>query len=159
MQRSSTRPLQPNDVVDDTCTTVPFPDFCASTLRSDPKSGSAQSSKDLGVILVDQVDSNAGSTLTKISSLISQAQDPKLKAALSSCQDSYGTIVKGSVPASRAALIGGNPKFAEQYMTDAAAEIDRCDKNFDGLDSPLTSEDDFVHRATTIVAAIAKTLE
>ncbi|KAI4303119.1 hypothetical protein MLD38_038788 [Melastoma candidum] len=159
MRKSLTRPLQPNGIVDDTCPTVPFPDFCASTLRSDPKSGSAQSSEDLGVILVDQVNSKAGSTLIKISSLISQAQDPKLKAALSSCQDSYGAIVKGSVPASRAALISGNPKFAEQYMTDAAASMDRCDKNFDGLDSPLTSEDDFVRKAATIVAAIAKTLE
>ncbi|KAI4372516.1 hypothetical protein MLD38_010736 [Melastoma candidum] len=157
---SLTHSSRPNNlvVVDQTCKRTSFPSFCASALLSDPRVSGARSPQALGLIMASRVGSKAESALAKVKALVPSTRDPRAKKALSYCGDVYEAMVIGMVPASKDSLAKGDYKFAQQYMTDAANEVLACEDGFRGSKSPLSGENDFVHKAASVVASIAQSL-
>ncbi|KAF8017734.1 hypothetical protein BT93_H2816 [Corymbia citriodora subsp. variegata] len=149
-------PFTSADLVDDTCKKTPYADFCASNLRSDPRSSTADTAT-LGVIMVDKVDANAKSTVTKIEDLLRQSPDPGKKQALTSCEESYNNIVSALVPSSKESLTKGDPKFAVEYMKAAATDATSCEQGFGG-NSPLSDSNDYENKAGSVASAIASSL-
>ncbi|XP_030539862.1 cell wall / vacuolar inhibitor of fructosidase 1-like [Rhodamnia argentea] len=149
-------PFASADLVDDTCKKTPYADFCVSALRSDSRSSTADTPK-LGLIMVDKVEVNAKSTLTKIKDLLPKSPDPGMKQALTSCGELYNVIISMDVPPSKESLTKGDYKFAEEYMTDAATEASICEAGF-GVKSPLSNSNDYVNKAASVASAIARLL-
>ncbi|KAM0965822.1 hypothetical protein FF1_021775 [Malus domestica] len=154
---SQCRPVYvPNDatLIDQTCQKTPDHNLCVSSLRSDPRSSSADV-KGLGIIMVDVVKGKATDTLNQINDLLKQRPGDK---SLSSCAEVYNTVITADVPEASQGFSLGNPKFAEQGMNDAAGEAVSCENGFSGS-SPLTDKNKSVHDVAAVAAAIAKTLE
>ncbi|XP_048129307.1 cell wall / vacuolar inhibitor of fructosidase 1-like [Rhodamnia argentea] len=150
-------PFASADLVDDTCKKTPYADFCASTLRSDPRSSTADT-KTLGLIMVDKVDVNAMSTLAKIEDLLGKSPGPGTKQALTSCEESYKIITSAMVPSSKDSLTKGDYKYAVYYMNSAANDATECEAGFGGSKSPLSDSNDYEHKAASVASAIASTL-
>ncbi|XP_030539864.1 cell wall / vacuolar inhibitor of fructosidase 1-like [Rhodamnia argentea] len=119
-------PFASADHIDDTCKSTPYADFCISSLRSDPRSSTADTPT-LGIIMVDKVDTNAKSTLIKIKDLLGKSPDPRMKKALTYCKEVYEVTISASVPSSKESLTKGDYKFAVDYMRDAASEASNCE--------------------------------
>ncbi|KAJ4847566.1 hypothetical protein Tsubulata_015386 [Turnera subulata] len=81
--QASTTLLVSADLIDDTCKKTDFPQLCASTLRSDPRSVSA-SVKQLADVVLEQTLIQANATLVQAEKLISQTIDPDVKKTLNS---------------------------------------------------------------------------
>ncbi|KAF8017736.1 hypothetical protein BT93_H2818 [Corymbia citriodora subsp. variegata] len=145
------------DLIDDTCKKTPYPDFCVTALRSDPR-GSTTDTPTLGLIMVDFVDKNAKSTGTKIDDLLGKSPDPGTRQALTSCQESYGIISSSMVPPSKESLTKGDYKFAVQYMNAAADSASKCEAGFGGSKSPIYDSNIYERNAATVASAIASSL-
>ncbi|CAB4262519.1 unnamed protein product [Prunus armeniaca] len=141
------------NLIDQTCKQTPNYALCVSSLKSDPRSSTADVSG-LGVILVDIVKAKSTDTLNKINTLLKQRPGNQ---ALKSCARFYDTVVEALVPEAQQGFSLGNPKFAEQGMNDAAGEAETCEDGFSGK-SPLTDNNKAVHDIAAVAAAIARTL-
>lgn len=147
------------DLIDQTCLKTAYPLFCSSIIRPDSRSIKAKGPADLGIIMLDHVDMNAQSAITKITPLINQAGEPRVKGALLSCNEGYISTVSEWMPLSKDSFNNNDPRFAYQYMTNASQAALRCEDGFKGLGiSPLTDLNDFANKAAIVCAAIAKSL-
>ncbi|KAL3727829.1 hypothetical protein ACJRO7_032556 [Eucalyptus globulus] len=149
-------PFTSADLVDYTCKRTPFADFCISALRSDPRSSTADTAT-LGLIMVDKVDANAKSTVTKIKDLLRKSPDRGTKQALTSCEESYRYCISALVPSSKESLTKGDPKFAVDNMRQEAIQASSCEEGFGGK-SPLSGSNDYENKAASVAAAIASLL-
>ncbi|KAI6683133.1 hypothetical protein NL676_029046 [Syzygium grande] len=129
-------PFASANLVVDTCKKTPYADFCVSALRSDRRSSTADTPT-LGLIMVDKVNANAKSTLTKIQDLLRKSPDPGTKQALASCEEGYKYTITDLVPTSKDALTKGDYKFAVDDMKEAASDASECEAGFGGK-SPLS---------------------
>ncbi|KAK8661851.1 hypothetical protein V6N13_091442 [Hibiscus sabdariffa] len=148
-----------NSLIESTCTKTPFPDLCISTLKSDPRSSTADVSG-LALIVADSVNAEAMATLNQISTLLKSATDPNMKKALSGCVDSYNTIIKADIPVAIDAIEKKNPKYAVDSATDAGDEAQRCEGSFRGnsANSPISGSNKAVHDLSVILRSIASLL-
>ncbi|KAI6692948.1 hypothetical protein NL676_020658 [Syzygium grande] len=148
-------PFASANLVVDTCKKTPYADFCVSALRSDRRSSTADTPT-LGLIMVDKVNANAKSTLTKIQDLLRKSPDPRTKQALTSCEEGYKDTITDLVPTSKGAILG-DYKFAVDDMRQAASDASECEAGFGGK-SPLSHLNDYENKAASVAAAIATLL-
>ncbi|GFZ04496.1 hypothetical protein Acr_17g0000680 [Actinidia rufa] len=80
------------DLVADTCKKVDYPDLCLSTLRSNPRSKSADL-KELARITFDAALAKSTNTLNQIMLLLKKTKDPIVKKYLTTCATLYGDAV------------------------------------------------------------------
>ncbi|KAK8671244.1 hypothetical protein V6N13_037844 [Hibiscus sabdariffa] len=148
-----------NSLIETTCTKTPFPDLCISTVKSDPRSSTADV-PGLALIVADSVNEKASATLNQISTLLKSATDPNMKKALSGCVDSYNTIIKADIPVAIEAIEKNNPKFAVGSATDAGNEAQRCEGSFgeNSTSSPISGSNKAVHDLSVILQSIASML-
>ncbi|KAK9292192.1 hypothetical protein L1049_020153 [Liquidambar formosana] len=160
LSQSSFQPLAPkgSDLIDNTCKQTPYYDLCVSSLRSDPRSSSADV-QGLALIITDMVLGNATDTLALIEDLLKQIKDPSLEKALAYCAELYIPVVKYDLPQAIEALTKGHYKFANYSISEAGNQADTCEKNFTGSTvSPLTDQNSLVHDLSAVAASIANKL-
>ncbi|XP_030440307.1 cell wall / vacuolar inhibitor of fructosidase 1-like [Syzygium oleosum] len=148
-------PFGSADLVDLTCKKTPYVAFCATALKFDPRSSTADT-KTLGLIMVDEVEAHAKLTLAEIKHLRGKAPHPRAKQALTSCEQSYRIIISAMVPPSKEALTKGDYKFAVEYMNAAANDASECEAGFGGgSKSPISGSNDYERKAASVASAIA----
>ncbi|KAM3707951.1 hypothetical protein ACB098_02G064400 [Castanea mollissima] len=150
--------LSPNDdnLIEQTCKQTPNYNLCISSLKSDPKSATADVAG-LALIMVNVLNTTTTQTLIHINSLL-QSQRNEVKEALLSCVENYKIgVLTADVPVSIEALTKGNPKFADQGTQDAANESNSCEEGFSG-NSPLTVENTNINNVAKVANAIVKLL-
>jgi len=148
------RVLQPNDLklIEETCKRTPNPNLCLQLLKADPRAPSADIAG-LALILVDVIKAKATEAEKTIKQLLKQGGNKK---ALSECADDYDGILKLDVPTATRA-VRGNPKFAENAVSDCAVEADSCENGFHGK-SPLTHVNNGMHDVANVARAIIRNL-
>ncbi|RZB42188.1 Cell wall / vacuolar inhibitor of fructosidase 1 [Glycine soja] len=141
------RVLQPNDLklIEETCKRTPNPNLCLQLLKADPRAPSADIAG-LALILVDVIKAKATEAEKTIKQLLKQGGNKK---ALSECADDYDGILKLDVPTATRA-VRGNPKFAENAVSDCAVEADSCENGFHGK-SPLTHVNNGIFCVSVII--------
>lgn len=142
-------------LIETTCKHTPSFDLCVSTLKSDPRSSSADVAG-LAHIAADNVNAKATATLNQIQVLLKTAKDPNLHKALQRCVDTYNTIIKADIPVAIEAIVKGDPKFAVDSATDAAIEAQECEKSF--AKSPISYSNKAVHDLCIVLHSIASLL-
>ncbi|XP_022741974.1 cell wall / vacuolar inhibitor of fructosidase 1-like [Durio zibethinus] len=146
------------NLIETTCKGTPFYNLCVSTLRSDPRSSSADL-LGLAHIVADKLKAKTTATLGQITGLLKGAKDPKLRMALRDCFDYYNAIIKYDIPVTIDAVAKGNPKFGVQGATDAANEADACERRFKNQPKfPISSSNKVVHDLSAVVASIVQLL-
>ncbi|XP_015867819.2 cell wall / vacuolar inhibitor of fructosidase 1 [Ziziphus jujuba] len=143
--------------IESTCKQTPNYDLCVSSLKSDPKSSTADV-PGLALILVNKIKSQATKTLNHINSLLKRSPGAGKRRALDSCYSKYDAILKGDVPEAIEALTKGDYKFAEDGANDAANEANSCERGFSSGSSPLTAMNKYIHDVSAIAAALVRTL-
>ncbi|KAG4909043.1 hypothetical protein JHK87_055159 [Glycine soja] len=128
------RVLQPNDLklIEETCKRTPKPNLCLQLLKGDPRAPSADIAG-LALILVDVIKAKANEAEKTIKQLLKQGGNKK---ALSECAVDYKGILILDIPQATRA-VRGDPKFADDAVSDCAVEADICENRFNGK-SPLT---------------------
>lgn len=147
--------MEGSDLIESTCKNTPNYELCLSTLRSDPRSSSADVAG-LGLIVVDAVKAKATSIVDTINKL--KKSKPEYKHQLEDCSSRYNAILKADVPEAVEALTKGDPKFAEDGMADAAVEAQACENGFKGSNSPLSYESKAVYNLSVVARAIIRML-
>lgn len=141
-------------LIETTCKATPSYNLCMSTLLSNPKSSSGDIS-DLGLIMVGATKAKATRAMQHIKAIYRSR--PELKRALNECAKMYMAVVRADVPSAVQALDGGQPKFAEDGMADAAVEAQSCERSF-GQKSPLTDFNKDIENVANVARAIIRML-
>ncbi|XP_022760929.1 cell wall / vacuolar inhibitor of fructosidase 1-like [Durio zibethinus] len=145
-----------NNLIETTCKKTPFFDLCVSTLKSDPRSSTADVAG-LALIAADSVKAKALATLNQVTGLIKSATDPKLLKALNHCFDSYNNILQVDIAAAIQAIVKRDSKFAVNSATDAANKAQGCDNGFaNPPKSPISNGNKAVHDLSVVLESIAK---
>ncbi|KAL4292063.1 hypothetical protein GQ457_14G017160 [Hibiscus cannabinus] len=144
-----------NTLIETTCEKTPFVDLCISTLKSDPRSSTADVAG-LAIIAADSAYAKANSTSNQIAALLKSATDPKLIKALNSCIDSYNSILRVDLPVAILAIDKGTPKVAVERATDAENEAQKCEDSV--TSSPISGSSKAVHDLCGILQSIASLL-
>jgi pectinesterase inhibitor-like protein len=152
---STLLPLCSCDLIDSACKGTPNYQLCVSTLRSNPKSHSADITG-LSLIMVDAVKDKATSALQIISKL--EKLHPQKKNAFRDCRFRYSVVQKYNVGEAVEALTKGDQKFAVDGMSDAAIEAQICEENFKPSPSPMTKMNKAVQDLSLVAAAIIRLL-
>lgn len=135
------------NLIETTCKNTPNYQLCINTLRGSPESATADVAG-LALIMVDAV---KGKTEQALSTVNKSAQ-PKLQR----CTNYYNAVLKADVPMAEAALRKGDPKFAEQGMSDAATEADLCERTV--APSPLSAVNKDLRDLALVATAIIRNL-
>nr|XP_027082311.1 LOW QUALITY PROTEIN: pectinesterase inhibitor-like [Coffea arabica] len=116
------------DLISDVCTASKNPQFCANSLRSDPRSRRADL-KGLGQIAIDLATKSAKSTKTLVDSLKQNATDTRLKGIYDSCSENYGDSIDDLGEAT-SLLKSGDYLGVNLRASAALDDADTCDDNF-----------------------------
>lgn len=153
--------VQPMDekLIESVCKNTPNFDLCVSSLKSDPKSSTADV-PGLAIIMVHIIKEKAAKALNRIRELLKKGPGgSKEKQALSSCANRYNAIIEADVPEAIEALTRADYKFAEDGIADAAVEADACEHGFSSLgSSPLTEMNKDMNEVSNVARAIVRTL-
>ncbi|KAK9948527.1 hypothetical protein M0R45_004098 [Rubus argutus] len=145
-------PMDAN-LIDQTCRKTPNYKLCVSSLKSDPRSKSADV-RGLALVMVNVVKTKATTTLKRINELLKKTpRDDSLK----DCHHMYLTILQADIVVANEAITLGDPKFAEESMNDAGIEATNCENNFKGR-TPLTHLNRDVTNVSGVAAAIVRIL-
>lgn len=146
-------------LIEQTCRLTPFYDLCVASLRSDPTSGAADV-RGLAHIMAGSVLASASRTLDRIQELLGQAPDPESERPLAYCAELYIPVVKYTLPQAIDALDKGQLGFAVYGLSDAAKEVEACEKNLAGQGgaSPVTEGNEQVRNLVDVALAIIKIL-
>ncbi|KAI4303124.1 hypothetical protein MLD38_038793 [Melastoma candidum] len=148
-------------VLDDVCSTTPFPDFCIATLRPDYRVPYAQGPQFIGILMLDMVDLNNQQVISNLKKLADQAKDPADQGALLTYASGYGTINNRLLPDARAAFAAptreGNVA-AFPPLVDAAHIVVTYSKWIKQLGPDLSAGSDFAFKGTMICASIARSI-
>ena len=148
------RVLQPNDLklIEETCKRTPKPNLCLQLLKGDPRAPSADIAG-LALILVDVIQAKANEAEKTIKQLLKQGGNKK---ALSECAVDYKGILILDIPQATRA-VRGDPKFADDAVSDCAVEADICENRFNGK-SPLTHVNNGMRDVANVARAIIRIL-
>lgn len=148
------RVLQPNDLklIEETCKRTPKPNLCLQLLKGDPRAPSADIAG-LALILVDVIKAKANEAEKTIKQLLKQGGNKK---ALSECAVDYKGILILDIPQATRA-VRGDPKFADDAVSDCAVEADICENRFNGK-SPLTHVNNGMRDVANVARAIIRIL-
>ena len=145
-------PMDAN-LIDQTCRKTPNYNLCVSSLKSDPRSKSADV-RGLALVMVNVLKTKATTTLKRINELLKKTpRDDSLK----DCHHMYLTILQADVVVANEAITLGDPKFAEESMNDAGGDAEDCEDDFKG-GSPLTQLNKDVTNVADVAAAIVRIL-
>ncbi|KAI4303122.1 hypothetical protein MLD38_038791 [Melastoma candidum] len=151
--------LVTSDLLDDVCSSTPFPDFCIATLRPDPRIPYAQGPAFIAVVMLDMVDMNNQQVIANLRKLADQAKDPADQSALIIYASRYGTINNRFLPDARDAFISPTKEgkgAAFPPLVSAAQTVDVCSEGIKQLGPDLSYESDFAFKGTVICAYIAR---
>ncbi|PPR88702.1 hypothetical protein GOBAR_AA31980 [Gossypium barbadense] len=125
------------NLIQTNCKKTPFYDLCVLTLKSDPRSSTADV-PGLARIVADSVNAKAIATLNQISALLKSSD----------------------IPVAIDAIEKNNPKFAVQSATDAGNEAQACENSFaeKASNSPIFSGNKAVHDLSVVLQSIASLL-
>ena len=148
------RVLQPNDLklIEETCKRTPKPNLCLQLLKGDPRAPSADIAG-LALILVEVIKAKAKEVEKTIKQLLKQGGNKK---ALSKCAVDYKGILILDIPQATRA-VRGDPKFADDAVSDCAVEADICENRFNGK-SPLTHVNNGMRDVANVARAIIRIL-
>ncbi|KAL2560439.1 hypothetical protein AAZV13_20G023600 [Glycine max] len=146
--------LQPNDLklIEETCKRTPEPNLCLQLLKGDPRAPSADIAG-LALILVEVIKAKAKEVEKTIKQLLKQGGNKK---ALSKCAVDYKGILILDIPQATRA-VRGDPKFADDAVSDCAVEADICENRFNGK-SPLTHVNNGMRDVANVARAIIRIL-
>ncbi|XP_028760120.1 cell wall / vacuolar inhibitor of fructosidase 1-like [Neltuma alba] len=148
------------DFIDQICRKTPFYDLCIATLHSNPLTRKPDL-KGAALVMVNNLLANTSDTLNYIEGLIKQTSDQQLEQALAFCAESYIPIVKYTLPQAADAVSQGRFGFASYCISDAAKEINNCDKRFSGSaqnKSLLGDRNGVLQKLVGVASAIMKLL-
>ncbi|KAH7687008.1 Pectinesterase protein [Dioscorea alata] len=133
-------------------------DFCLTTLKSDPKSHSADT-KGLAIISTELTSTNASSTKTKIAALLLHAKDQATKSILETCAGVYSEMMD-NLKLSMDAIEGGRYGDAVTYLSAALTEPGTCEDSFSekGVNSLVAQEDKDALELSAMALAITSSL-
>ncbi|GFZ04507.1 hypothetical protein Acr_17g0000790 [Actinidia rufa] len=148
------------DLVADTCKKVDYPDLCLSTLRSNPRSKSADL-KGLVHIAFDAALAKSTNTLNQIMLLLKKTNDPIVKKYLTTCASLYGDAVDYIPQAIR--FVGSDNLQAKAYGGAALDDALDCEDTFTTGElgkrkSPLTASNNVVKQLVINALEIVNSL-
>ncbi|XP_010045344.1 putative invertase inhibitor [Eucalyptus grandis] len=133
------------DLIDGTCGQTLYYGLCAKSLRSDPRSASADL-KGLAVIMLNVTTAEAADTLSYIKALVKRKVDPAEAKPLEYCAGLYSPMARLTLPLAAKALIQGRYRFADYRLAEAAMQPPTCEGRFGGaVESPLTDRNVLAH--------------
>ncbi|GAB4842553.1 hypothetical protein Ancab_012529 [Ancistrocladus abbreviatus] len=148
-----------DDLVHVLCQGTPNQHLCESSLRSDPRSSTADA-EGLILIMVDVVRSKFADSLRYVNELTKEARQPEIVRALKECAWYFRVVLEANVGVAVNAVNLGDPKFGEQAMIDSANEAMACERQFSGkFRSPLTERTNYLEGISYVAAALVKILE
>lgn len=149
------------EFIEQVCNTTDYPDLCIATLRSDPRSSSADV-KELCHIILEKTQANATETVGKAQRFFNQTTDPAMKECFQACMDDYENNANKYLPDAIRSL---ELKAYEDAAGNASAAIDeaiRCEQSFGEVPkasrSPLTVENDTLFHLCVIALRIISSL-
>ncbi|XP_006663179.2 uncharacterized protein LOC102721030 [Oryza brachyantha] len=133
--------------------------FCRDALSSDGRSLNASSYRDLAVVAVDLLTSNATSTKSKIDSMLHD--DGGLRPGdattrcLQSCQEAYAGVLQAQPGIFYSVQAGRFPE-ATSALEKSAGAVEECENGFgkSNVAPPLTEEDDDTFKLAKLVALL-----
>ncbi|GFY81385.1 hypothetical protein Acr_01g0011940 [Actinidia rufa] len=146
-----------SDLIADTCKKTEFPEFCISTLRSNPRSASADVNG-LARIVFEAGLAKATSTLNKVNFLLKKTTERILKQCLQICAHVYDKALDDISQAIE--NVGSNISEVVNYASSASINVEDCEESFDEepnkRKSPLTDDNSAVDQLVNIGAAIVQ---
>jgi pectinesterase inhibitor-like protein len=124
------------DLIEDTCkrSKTPFMDLCVTSLRSDPRSSSADV-KGLVHITFELVQSNVTDTFGQVKALLETTTDPDVKQSLNDCFGLYKKSVSTTLPDAISAL-DSSLELAGILINEVKSNAEDCERDFtDGPNS------------------------
>ncbi|MED6220431.1 hypothetical protein PIB30_044753 [Stylosanthes scabra] len=149
------------DLIDQVCKRTPFYELCSSTLHNNPLLSPKSDIKQVALIMVNNILSNATDTLNYIEALLKHTKDPNLEQALALCAESYIPVVRFTLPQAAAAISQGHFAFASYCISDAVKEVNSCEGRLSKAPSdksPLGDRNDLVQKLVDVANAIIKLL-
>ncbi|KAJ4828490.1 hypothetical protein Tsubulata_043239 [Turnera subulata] len=140
--QASTTQLVSADLIDDTCKKTDFSQLCSSTLRSDPRSATANV-KQLANVVLEQTLINANATLVQAEKLINQTIDPDVKKTLNVCSGLYQSAIGSDIPDAIKSLDSENYENAIEDVKAVGRDANGCEDAFSAakVPSPLANND------------------
>ncbi|EOX95329.1 Pectinesterase inhibitor domain - like 2 [Theobroma cacao] len=117
------------DMIDDTCNRTSDTELCLSTLRSDPRSSTADA-KGLAHIVLDITLKKAKDNVAQIDQLLSRTTDPALKDVLTICSQEYGNATVVILPRAIQKLESKFDAEATGNVEDSAGCAKTCEESF-----------------------------
>ncbi|XVF52426.1 hypothetical protein PTKIN_Ptkin05aG0017000 [Pterospermum kingtungense] len=137
-------------------------DFCVASLQANPSSKAATSLEALVPITIDLAISNAESISSKVSKLLENKRlDKNTKSCLETCLKLYSDVPSDLETAAQAVKSKDYGK-ANSYISATMDAPDTCEEGFkekDGLESPLTLENNNFFQSTAMPLAFMKMLK
>ncbi|KAF0889035.1 hypothetical protein E2562_021091 [Oryza meyeriana var. granulata] len=133
--------------------------FCIDALGSDSRSRNASSYRDLAVVAIDLLTSNATSTKSKIDSMLQDDGGLKpgdaMTRCLQSCQVAYAGVLQAQ-PGIFANLQGSRFPEAMSALEKSASAVQECENGFgkSNFAPPLTAEDDDTFQLAKLAALL-----
>ncbi|MED6158191.1 hypothetical protein PIB30_030474 [Stylosanthes scabra] len=150
------------DLIDQVCKRTPFYELCSSTLHNNPLLSPKSDIKQVALIMVNNILSNATDTLNYIEALLKHTKDPNLEQALALCAESYIPVVRFTLPQAAAAISQGHFAFASYCISDAVKEVNSCEGRLSKAPSdnksPLGDRNDLVQKLVDVANSIIKLL-
>ncbi|KAL1320760.1 hypothetical protein HN51_065464 [Arachis hypogaea] len=149
------------DLIEQVCKRTPFYDLCISTLHNNPLLSPKSDIKQVALIMVNNILSNATDTLNYIEALLKHTKDPQLEQALALCAESYIPVVRFTLPQAAVAISQGHFAFASYCISDAVKEVNSCEGRLvksPSDKSPLGDRNDVVQKLVDVANAIIKLL-
>ncbi|KAL8139800.1 hypothetical protein V2J09_005821 [Rumex salicifolius] len=98
--------------------------LCLSTLRSDHRSSSADTTG-LVLIMIDAVESKFTGSLAIVNQMMKKSHPPAMRKALKSCATLFRFVLSNDISEAKSAA-PSNPKFGEDAMNNAAVSGNEC---------------------------------
>ncbi|KAI5336232.1 hypothetical protein L3X38_015499 [Prunus dulcis] len=145
---SQSRGSVSTDLVQETCHKTTNYDLCVSSLKSDPRSSTADA-KGLARIALDQTLTNSVDTQARIARLFNETSDEYIRKGLGTCKDEYDLGVGKITEATKNVILS---RFVEARndVADVADEVNTCEESFSRggrwRQSPLTDRNNVIVR-------------
>ncbi|KAG5237625.1 hypothetical protein OIU77_013442 [Salix suchowensis] len=135
------------DLVQETCQKTRYPDLCVKTLKSNPRSSSADV-KGLAHIMLEANLANSKVSLAKVEKLLKESGDKSLKKCLDDCAEQYDTAANEDFPTAIQSLERNDLGTAKTYASAALDAPGNCRDTFSedpGVKTPpdLTKLNDY----------------
>ncbi|KAK2982818.1 hypothetical protein RJ640_021308 [Escallonia rubra] len=146
MNRSFARlSVEDASLIEQVCQKTPYHDLCVSSLKSNPKSSSADV-KGLARIILELFLDAAKDNLVQVKKLLNRATDPAIKQCLDVCSNEYDSAINVWTPLALKYLESNSIPDAITEVSNASGDAETCEESFGEVSrpSPLTAENNYV---------------